>query len=503
MTVTRAAVPDSFAGYATEYQLREAERSLRAFFRQAWSQLEPQTPFVPNWHIDCISEHLEAVSAGEITRLIINVPPRMSKSLLVAVAWPCWEWIRLPWQRWIFTSYSGSLSAMHSLARRNLITSPWYRRRWGGLVRLKADQNQKSEFENTASGRMTASSITGTTTGKGGNRLIMDDPQDPMQAASDVERRAAIDYYTGTLSTRLDDRKTGAIVLIMQRLHEQDLTGYILGTEPGWMHLKMPMRSEERTEVSFPRSERTVMREAGALLCPARYGEKEDGDARRTMGSYLYAGQMQQSPVPAGGGIFRTEFVRFYGGPGCPPLPTRFLLKVQSWDLAFKAVKTSDRVAGSVWGSAGADFYLLEGISDQMGVLDSARAIEAYAYRHPDAGAKLIEDAANGPAVCEILRSRIPGLMLLSARGGKEARAFAVQPFWEAGNIWLPHPSAAPWVTRWIDSITHFPRWNHDDEVDSMTQAILYLVEHGRAASISFDVPKAPPIFHDILTTIL
>ena len=257
--------PATLADYVAEYKLREAQTSLREFFRQSWPVLEPQTQCIPNWHIECIAEHLEAVSAGEIRRLIINIPPRMTKSLLVSVAWPCWEWIEAPAQRWIFCSYAGSLSTMHSLVRRNLIASPWYQERWGRRVRLKADQNQKSEFENTASGRMTATSITGATTGKGGNRLVLDDPQDPRQAASDLERQAAIDFYTGTLSTRLDDRRRGAIVLIMQRLHEQDLTGYILSTETGWTHLSLPMRAEKRTEVSYPRSGRTKMRQAGEL----------------------------------------------------------------------------------------------------------------------------------------------------------------------------------------------------------------------------------------------
>lgn len=465
---------------------RGAERSLSSYVRQAWPIIEPSTPMLPNWHIDLICEYLEAVTAGEIRRLCINIPPRMSKSLLVSVLWPTWEWIRHPSMRWLFASYSGVLSVMHSKFRRDVIESPWYQARWGDRVQLAGDQNQKTEYQNTATGRMVATSVTGTATGKGGNRIVIDDPQNPVQIESEAERDAAIEFYAGTLSTRLDDKKTGAIVLIMQRLHEMDLTGHIMRTEKDWTHLMIPMRAESPETWRFPRSARVEARAEGALLCPARYDEGEDARQAVVMGSYRYAGQMQQRPVPAGGGVFVRKHVQFYRIP-----PETFEAKVQAWDLAFKDLKTSDRVAGSVWGKRGSNMYLLDAVSDQMGVLASANAIKALAAKHPDAHAKLIEDAANGPAVCEILRQQVPGLILVPTGGGKIARAYAAQPYWEAGNVWLPDPEIAPWVNDWVEEIVHFPKWAHDDRVDSMTHAINYLALQGGGIAAFYEQQAA------------
>jgi hypothetical protein len=203
---------------------RQAEASLRVFVQQAWAILEPQTPFLPNWHIDLISEYLEAVSAGQITRLVINLPPRYMKSLLVSVLWPVWEWLHTPHTRWLFASYSESLAAQHSLDRRTVLQSAWYQDRWGSRFQLTADQNEKTECRNDRRGSMTATSVGGTATGKGGNRIVVDDPHNPTQAESDRQREQANTFFLTTLSTRLDDKRDGAIVLVMHRLHTRDLT---------------------------------------------------------------------------------------------------------------------------------------------------------------------------------------------------------------------------------------------------------------------------------------
>ncbi|MEE8165735.1 MAG: terminase, partial [Myxococcota bacterium] len=213
-------------------QLQDGELTLREYVEAAWPVLEPGQAFKPNWHIDAICEHLEAVTEGQIDRLIVNVPPRYSKSTLVTVNWPAWEWTLNPRGRWIFCSYSATLSTKHSTDRRTLIESPWYQARWGGLVTMALDQNEKTQFQNTRRGHMVATSIGGAIIGKGGNKIVIDDPQDPQRAESAADRERVNNVYDRSLVTRLDDKTAGAIVIVMQRLHEKDLAGHVAAKQP-------------------------------------------------------------------------------------------------------------------------------------------------------------------------------------------------------------------------------------------------------------------------------
>jgi hypothetical protein len=190
---------------------KRAERSLRAYVEQAWPVLEPDIPFVHNWHIDLLAEHLEAVTAGELTRLLITVPPRSMKSLLVSVFWPTWEWIQHPGRRWIFASYAEALAMKHSVDRRLVLQSSWYQDRWGTRVQLASDQNEKGEFQNTQRGVMMATSTGGSVTGKGGDRIVVDDLHNPQQAESEAQRESGLAYFRQTLATRLNNKKTGAV----------------------------------------------------------------------------------------------------------------------------------------------------------------------------------------------------------------------------------------------------------------------------------------------------
>ena len=215
-----------------------AQDSLREFVRQAWAIIEPHTALVWNWHLDAICEYLEAVASAEIRQLIINLPPRLGKSLLASVLWPVWVWTKHPATRWLCASYSASLANKFSIDRRTVITSPWYQRRW--RVRLAGDQNQKQEFMNTARGHMIATSPSGTATGKGGEIIVADDLQNPEMAESETERGNVLRFFDETLSTRLDDKRHGRIVVIQQRTHQADLTGHLLAQ--GWMDASLPTR---------------------------------------------------------------------------------------------------------------------------------------------------------------------------------------------------------------------------------------------------------------------
>lgn len=451
---------------------RLAERSLRAYVEQAWPILEPDVPFLPNWHIDLLAEYLEGVTAGEIRQLLINVPPRSMKSLLVSILWPTWEWIRRPGDRWIFASYADALATKHSIDRRTVLQSTWYQTRWGDQVQLASDQNVKGEFQNTKRGLMIATSTGGSITGKGGDRIIVDDLHNPQQAESDAQRETALSYFRQTLSTRLDNKRTGAIVVVMQRLHERDLSA--LCQDLGFIDVCLPAEAETRTEIRFPRSGPVHVREPGDLLWPAREGREELDMQKRMLGSVAYAGQYQQRPTPAGGAIFQRDWFRFYDE--LPSLPE----VVQSWDMSFKDRGDNDYVVGLVAGRRGADIYLIDRVKGQWAFSESCRQVEALRQKYPASRTILIEDAANGPAIIDALHHRVPGIIAVQPEGGKLARAQAVQPWVEAGNVYLPNPRPhdrlipeRAWVDDFLYQLTVFPNGAHDDDVDAFTQLLV------------------------------
>jgi predicted phage terminase large subunit-like protein len=451
---------------------RTAETSLRAFVEQAWPILEPETIFVPNWHIDMLCEYLEAVTDGECLRLLINVPPRSMKSLLVSVLWPTWEWIRRPGGRWIFASFADTLAIKHSIDRRTMIQSDWYQSRWGDRVRLTDDQNAKGEFQNTARGVMIATSVGGSVTGKGGDRIIVDDLHNPQQAESDAQREAAVTYYRTTLSTRLNDKKTGAFVVVMHRLHERDLAAFCL--DLGYAHVCLPAEAETRTVHVFPRSRKTYVRESGDLLWPAREGVAELELQKRTLGSSAYAGQYQQRPAPAGGAIFEREWLQYYD-----ELPKLTQLTM-SWDMSFKNKPDNDYVVGLIGGWNGSNLYVIDRVKGQWTFTETCRQIERLAARYPAARTILIEDTANGPAIIDTLKQRRSGIIAVQPDGGKLARAQAVSPMVEAGNVFLPNPRphgrlipVREWVEDFVHQLITFPHAAHDDDVDAFTQLLI------------------------------
>lgn len=477
-----------------------AEDSLSEYIRQAWHVVEPATPYLHNWHIDLISEYLEAVTAGQITRLLVNIPPRYMKSLSVSVGWPTWSWIKNPSSRWIFASYSASLSKKHSMDRRTIIQSPWYQDNWGKTYQFSEDQNEKVAYQNTRMGHMVATSIGGTATGKGGNYIVVDDPHNPKQTESDTQRLSALEFFDRTLSTRLDDKKRGAIVVIMQRLHEQDLTGHLL-ERGGWEHLNIPAIAEGgKTIIHFPISKKEVIREEGDLLWPEREGQTEIEKAKAELGEYGFAGQYQQRPSPAGGGILKRHWWKYWQYPGmslppvqerledgslfeCPvvDLPPVWEQQLQSWDMAFKDTKSSDYVVGQLWARVRANKYLLDQVRDKLSFVKSVEAVKNFTRKWPEAGAKLVEDKANGPAVIDTLRMEISGLIPIEPNGSKEARVHAVSPQIQSGNVILPHPMMPgyDWVRGYVERSAQFPFAAYDDEQDATSQALNHMPKVG------------------------
>jgi len=496
------------AALQNELLTRRATQSLRVFVEWAWPVLEPATDFQPNWHIDLICEYLEAVTAGEIQRLVINIPPRYGKSLLVSVGWPCWEWIQRPSTRWVFASYAEALARKHALDRRRLLRSDWYRRRWGQSVQLARDQQTTLEYHNTQRGAMVATSVGGSITGKGGNRIVIDDPHNPIEAESDAQRQHALDYFTQTLSTRLDDKAHDAIVLVMQRLHTRDLSGLCL--EHDFEHLCLPALAPKRTIITFPRSRRTHVREPDEPLWPTRENVAQLTKQRELLGSYGFAGQYQQEPVPRIGGMFERGWWRFYDA--LPPGARGNV--IQSWDLAFKDGDGSDYVVGLAAARFGAEVYLVDRYKQKASFTETCRAIAAMRARYPETSAVLIEDAANGPAVVDALRQQIAGVLLVTPEGGKMARAAAVQPQVEAGQVLLPSPrwpdgtlrSEHAWVADFIEICALFPKGDHDDDVDALTQLLVYCQKAGMPMRMAEILPTpadfGPKLFDGLDWTI-
>jgi predicted phage terminase large subunit-like protein len=481
-----------------------ARRSLHEFVRQAWPVLEPQTPFVEGMHIRAVCDHLQAVSAGQIQNLIINMPPGHAKSLLTAVFWPAWVWIEHPETRWLFSSYREPLATRDSVKCRRLIESEWYQQRWGDRYQLTDDQNQKSRFENTRTGyRIVVPMSAGT--GERGDYVVVDDPHSVDQAESETERRSAIEWWNGSMATRLNDFATGHKLVIMQRLHESDLTGDLL-VKGGYEHLCLPaeFEAERRSTTSLgwsdPRHER------GELLWPEKVSPADLEQLKVTLGSYRYAAQYQQRPSPADGGIFKRSWFRYWRPAHMElppvqvktsdgqilsipavPIPAQFEQTIQSWDMAFKDLETSDYVVGQVWAADKADRYLLDQLRNRFDMPATKEAVKALSSRWPKAGCKLVEDRANGPAVIQELQHDVPGLIAVTPEGGKVARAQAVSPQVESGNVYLPHPALTPWVGELIEEAAAFPHGRNDDQVDAMTQALNRL----RNTSRSYVVPES------------
>lgn len=465
-----------------------AERSFADFVRQAWAVLEPKTPFLDNWHIDLLAEYLEAVADGDVTRLIINVPPRSGKSLLATVFLPCWVWLRNPAERFMFASYSASLSTKHSVDRRALIQSLWYQRRWSEVVKLAGDSNLKTEFSNTARGHQIATSVGASATGRGGNFLLADDLINPEQANSDLERKGAIRWFDETYSTRLDDKRAGRIVVIEQRTHAADLTAHLL-EQGGWTLVSLPALARQRTVITFPRSRREVIREEGDPLWPAREGRAELEAAKLRLGSFGFESQYMQAPVNREGNLIKAEWLT--ATYRADAQPTKFDSIVISLDTAFKTGISNDYSAIVVIGTLRAarggfapGHYVLDAWRGRVQFGELKRKVVAF-YETWRSNAVLVEDAASGQSLIQELRSGTT-LPIKSIRPDcdKYSRAVAVCPTLEVRRLILP--DVAWWRDDFVAELTSFPAGAFDDWVDAVVQALNYLRDSGEPGIITY-----------------
>ena len=431
-------------------------------------------------HTRHICNALEKVESGETKRLMIFLPPRFSKSYTVTETFPSWFIGRKPSRKVIAIAYGDSLSKRYG--KQNRLKVEEYGGKVFGIGLQRGSETASNWKVEQHNGQMLSAGIGGPITGEGADLMIIDDPiKNRQEANSPTYREMVWNEWKSTFLTRLSPR--GAVILILTRWHEDDLAGRLLSEEPGkWTVLALPCLAEDKDPLG---------RAPGEPLWP-EYGFDEEWALakKKEVGSYTWAALYQQRPAPLEGGIIKRWWWKFWRpanvelppvtlrGPDgmieveAVPLPDRFEQVLQSWDMAFKDTKASAYVAGQVWGRRAADKFLLDQMRDRMDFVRTVNAVETLTNRYPHARSKLIEDAANGPAVISTLHRRIAGLIPVKPEGSKESRAHAISPEIESGNVYLPHPVVAPWIWEFIEEATAFPNSAYKDQVDAMTQAL-------------------------------
>src|SRR5436190_3078634 len=438
------------------------------FAERCFAELNPQAGFLTNWHLEVIAAKLAAVRAGKIRRLIINLPPRHLKSLLASVAFPAWCLGHDPSAQILCVSYAQDLADKLARDCRSIMMSPWYRRMFP--TRLALHRQAVQEFITTRQGYRLATSTGGVLTGRGADLILIDDPLKPEEALSKARREATNDWYANTLYSRLNDKCSGAIVIIMQRLHEDDLVGHVLGQEP-WEVVCFPAIAEadEVHEIATIWGPQRFTRRQGDALHPAREPLATLEHIRRTIGEYNFAGQYQQSPAPLGGGLVKEAWFKRYG----ENERTGFERIVQSWDTANKATELSDFSVCTTWGVRDKNLYLLGVLRRRLEYPALKRAVREQRDQF-DANVVLIEDKASGTQLIqELIADGCYGVTRYQPTTDKIMRLHAQTAMIENGFVHIPE--AAPWLAEYLHEMTVFPNGKHDDQVDSTAQFLDWL----------------------------
>ena len=440
-------------------------RSDHAYFAErCFCELNPQTEFLTNWHIEVIAAKLAAVREGKIRRLIINLPPRHLKSLMASVAFPAWCLGHDPSAQILCVSYAQDLADKLARDCRSVMTSPWYRRIFP--TRLAPHRQAVQEFITTRQGYRLATSTGGVLTGRGADIILIDDPLKPDEALSDAQRKTANDWFSHTLYSRLNDKRSGAIVIIMQRLHEDDLVGHVLAQEP-WEVLSFPAIAEadEVHRIETIWGSRWFRRRQGEALHPEREPLDTLDRIRRSVGEYNFAGQYQQSPAPLGGGLVKAEWFKRYRE---NERPERFDRIVQSWDTANKATELSDFSVCTTWGIKGKNLFLLAVFRRRLEYPALKRAVRDQQNLF-EANVVLIEDKASGTQLIqELMADGCHSVTRYQPDCEKIMRMHAQTAIIENGLVHIPE--TAPWLAEYLHEMRVFPKGKHDDQVDSTAQ---------------------------------
>jgi predicted phage terminase large subunit-like protein len=439
-------------------------QDLSSFIAKSFYTINPGTTYLPNWHIDLIAHYLEEVTNGGIKRLIINMPPRALKSVCVSVAWPAWILGNNPSSRIMAASYSQGLSIKHSMDSKLVMTSAWYKEIFPETI-ISKKHNQKSKFLTTQNGFRMATSVGGVATGEGGDFLIIDDPHNPTHIHSKKRRDSVIEWYERTFSTRLNNKKTGAIIIVMQRLHEDDLAGH-LSNKKGWEFLKIPAIAAENKiyQIKF----RNIEVKKGDILHPGREAIEQLKAAEDELGLHNFSAQYQQDPAPSAGGLLSDANFMFY-----EHMIHDFEYIVQSWDTAIKAKSTSDYSVCTVWGIKYNKYYLLHMLRDKFEYPAlKSNALSLAAKWRPKY--ILIEDKASGQSLIQDLKNDTDlRIVAIKVSQDKITRFSRITEYFLNEQIYFPDKKYIK--DQIIKELTTFPNSKNDDIVDSISQFLSFI----------------------------
>lgn len=449
--------------------IRERCRRLSGFVREAWHVLEPANPYVHGWHVDAICDHLEAITFGHINRLLINVPPGTMKSLLSGVFWPAWEWgpLGMASMRVIGSSYSEDYAKRDNRRMRDLVTSDWYRSLWPEVELVRAGE---MAFSNTKTGFRQGIPFSRLTGGRG-DRVIIDDPHSVDGAESEAERTATVRTFRESVPTRLNNPEKSAIVVIMQRLHESDVSGVILSLKLGYEHLMLPMEFEPERRCQSSIGFQDPRTYEGELLFPERFPREVVERDKIPMGSYAVAGQFQQRPAPRSGGMFQRKDFEIVDA-----LPAKRGRKVRAWDFAAskpKPGKQPDWTVGLRMCLIDGVFYIEEVLRDRWSPAEVEKALKNTATRDGiGVTIRMPQDpGAAGKADAETKIKLLAGYAAIAKpiTGDKATRAKPASAQAEAGNVKLVRGS---WNEPFLDEVCGFPNAQFDDQVDAFADAL-------------------------------
>ena len=427
--------------------------------------LNPGATFIPNWHIEAIAYQLQRVRAGEITRLIINLPPRYLKSLTVSVIFPAFLLGHNPRRKIFGISYGTELSAKHAADCRAIMESAFYRRAFSNM---RISRAAESDIYTTQRGFRKATSVNAALTGLGGDTFIIDDPQKPVDAQSETLRNGVTQWFSNTLRSRLDNKETGTIIVVMQRVHLQDLTGYLTENSDEWTVLSLPAIAEVDEQIAIG-PEKYYHRRAGEALHPGYESLATLERLRNEVGSEVFAAQYQQAPVPPGGAMIRKRWLRYYD---VAPERTYRTKVIQSWDTAAKNGAQNDWSVCTTWLIHEKHFYLLDVTRGRYEYPRLRETAAALADRFKPS-VIMIEDASTGIALAQELRQAgTYAVRPIPVERDKVGRLYVQQAKFESGLVLFP--KAASFLAELETELLTFPQGKTDDQVDSISQALAY-----------------------------
>lgn len=456
--------------------------SLYEFVRRAWHVLEPATPMVDGWCMRAICDALQAVTEGRVKRLLVNCPPGVSKTMLLNVMWPAWEWgpRRRPHYRYISAGYELGLPTMAMIRCRDLVLSRWYQSMWP--IDLKEDANEKTFYGNTSTGWRKAASVGGALIGYRGDRIIVDDPHDVKRAESFLDRQVGIRWWTRTVPTRLNDPERSVIVLIQQRLHVGDLSGHVIANDHAgeWTKLILPMEFEPSRRCVIPEiGFRDPRAQLGELLWPERFTPASVASMKRAFlshgGSYAVAGQLQQRPIPESGGLFKRACATVVDSAPAEGVRCR------GWDLAASHGRGDYTAGVKLLLAQDGRIYVEDVVRLQGSPLEVERAIKTAAERDGRGCAQSLpqDPGQAGVSQRELLARLLHGHLVHLSResGRKEDRARPLACQWESGNVLLVRGA---WCEAFLDEMELFPDSDFKDQADASSRAYWWLLNEGR-----------------------